>query len=135
VPLIFLAGAYLLHTTGELCLSPVGLSQMTKLSVTAVVSTMMATWFLASSWAQWIGGQIAKLTASETVGGQVLDPEAALHTYGRVFRDIGLWGIGAGVLMLVLSPWLKRWAHGADETHPLPHAEVDGDRQSIQHQI
>ncbi|MDB5440663.1 MAG: peptide transporter [Caulobacteraceae bacterium] len=135
VPLIFLAGAYLLHTTGELCLSPVGLSQMTKLSVTAVVSTMMATWFLASSWAQWIGGQIAKLTASETVGGQVLDPEAALHTYARVFRDIGLWGIGAGILMLALSPWLKKWAHGADETHPLSHAEVDGDRQSVQHQV
>ena len=65
----------------------------------------------------------------------MLDPAAALATYARVFRDIGLWGVGAGVLMLALSPWLKKWAHGADETHPLSHIEVDGDRQSTQHQV
>lgn len=120
VPLIFLALAYLLHTTGELCLSPVGLSQMTKLSVTAVVSTVMATWFLASAWAQWIGGKIAQLTATETVAGQVLDPAKALATYVDVFKMIGFWGIALGVLMLIASPWLKKLAHGASDTGPLP---------------
>ena len=111
VPLIFLAVSYLLQTTGELCLSPVGLSEMTKLAPVAVFSTVMATWFLASSWAQFIGGFVARMTAQETVAGQVLDPALALHTYGHVFGLIGLWGAGAGVVMLALSPWLKKWAH------------------------
>jgi POT family proton-dependent oligopeptide transporter len=129
VPVVFLALAYLLHTTGELCLSPVGMSQMTKLSPPALISTIMATWFLASSWAQFIGGWVAGLTASETIGGQVLDPGKALATYTHVFGLIGAWGVGAGVVMLALSPILKRWAHGASDTYPRP--EIDGDRQSV----
>jgi proton-dependent oligopeptide transporter, POT family len=132
VPVIFLALAYLLHTTGELCLSPVGLSQMTKLAAPAVISTIMATWFLASSWAQWLGGKVAQLTASETVAGQVLDPGKALATYVEVFKMIGVWGLGAGVLMLAFSPILKRWAHGASDTHVLqPEPAVDGERQAV----
>ena len=115
VPLYFVALSYLLQTTGELCLSPVGLSQMTKLSPALTISTIMATWFLASSWAQWIGGKVAQLTSAETVAGQVLDPQKALHTYASVFQMIGYWGAGAGVLMLVLSPVLKHWAHAEEE--------------------
>jgi POT family proton-dependent oligopeptide transporter len=132
VPLVFLATAYLLHTTGELCLSPVGLSQMTKLAPAAVISTIMATWFLASSWAQWIGGLIAQMTASETVAGQVLDPGKALATYVEVFKLIGFWGLGAGVLMLIASPILKKWAHGASDTFPIaPEPPIDGERQTV----
>ncbi|MBI1212587.1 MAG: MFS transporter [Alphaproteobacteria bacterium] len=111
VPIIFLVLAYLLHTTGELCISPVGLSQMTKLAPAAVVSTIMATWFLASSWAQYVGGMVAQLTAQETVAGQVLDPGKALETYVSVFRMIGLWGLGLGVALVVLSPALRYLAH------------------------
>jgi len=112
VPLIFLAVAYMLHTTGELFLSPVGLSQMTKLSAPAVVSTIMAVWFLASSWAQYLGGMVANLTATETVAGQVLDPKGALETYASVFQTIGIWSVGLGILMAITSPWLKKLAHG-----------------------
>ncbi len=111
VPLVFLMLLYLLHTTGELFLSPVGLSAMTRLAPAAVVSTMMATWFLASSAAQALAAQIAKLTAQETVGGQVLDPHAALATYVSVFNQIGWIAIGIGVALGALSPWLKRLAH------------------------
>jgi POT family proton-dependent oligopeptide transporter len=135
VPVIFLALAYLLHTTGELCLSPVGLSQMTKLAAPAVVSTIMATWFLASSWAQWLGGKVAQLTASETVAGQVLDPAKALATYVEVFKMVGYWGLGAGVLMILASPVVKKWAHGASDTGPVqpePTAPTfDGERQAV----
>ena len=120
VPLIFLLLLYFLHTTGELSLSPVGLSQMTKLSVPVLVSTVMAVWFLASSWAQWIGGLIAQMTGAETVGGEVLDPAKALQTYVEVFTLIGAWGAGLGVLLLVLSPWLSKWAHGANDLQPEP---------------
>jgi POT family proton-dependent oligopeptide transporter len=84
---------------------------------------------LASSWAQFIGGFVARLAGTETVGGQVLDPQAALHTSIGVFQKIGLIGAGFGVLFLVLAPFIKGWAHGADDTGPIE-AEVDGDRQS-----
>jgi POT family proton-dependent oligopeptide transporter len=136
VPMMFLAVAYLFHTTGELCLSPVGLSEMTKLAPPALISTLMAVWFMATSGGQYVAGIIARLTASETVAGQVLDPAAALHTYVTTFRNIGLAGIALGVLLLALSPWLKRLAHGVNDpgNHPAPEpiAPVfDGDRQAL----
>jgi POT family proton-dependent oligopeptide transporter len=111
VPLIFLVLLYLLHTTGELCLSPVGLSAMTKLAPATIVSTLMATWFLSSAGAQALGAQIAKLTAAETIGGQVLDPAAALRTYVEVFQMLGWGAIGIGVALGVASIWLRRLAH------------------------
>ncbi len=58
----------------------------------------------------------------------MLNPAKALATYSQTFLTIGLWGVAAGVLLLALSPWLKRWAHGVNEMHPQP--ELDGDRQS-----
>jgi POT family proton-dependent oligopeptide transporter len=112
VPVIFLALAYLLHTTGELCLSPVGLSWMTKLSTPKLLSTLMATWFLSSSAAQFLGGIIAQLTAAETVAGQVTDPAAALVTYMEVFNVIGWWSIGIGIALGLASPLLKKLAPG-----------------------
>jgi proton-dependent oligopeptide transporter, POT family len=115
VPMMFLALAYLLHTTGELCLSPVGLSEMTKLAPAALISTLMAVWFLASSAAQFLAGLVAKLTAAETVAGQVLDPAKALATYVATFRDIGWVGVGVGVVLLASSPWLNRLAHGVND--------------------
>lgn len=112
VPLIFLMLAYLFHTTGELFISPVGLSQMTKLATASLISTLMAVWFLASAWAQWLGSIIAKLTATKTIAGQVLDPAVSLATYVKVFQDIGLYAIGIGILLLFLSFALKKLAHG-----------------------
>jgi len=116
LPLIFLVVMYMLHTTGELCMSPVGLSQMTKLSPGAVVSFMMAVWFMAVAIAQWVGGKIAGLATTETVGGQVLDPGAALAASLKVFNIIGLVSVVIGIGFLLLSPVLKKWSHGADDT-------------------
>lgn len=112
IPLMFLALAYLLQTTGELCLSPVGLSWMTKLSTPTLLSTLMATWFLASSWSQYLGGFLAQFAAVETIGGQVTDPGAALATYVAAFAPWGWWTIGAGILLGIASPVLKKLAHG-----------------------
>ena len=111
VPLIFLILLYLLHTTGELFLSPVGLSAMTKLTPAPIAATMMATWYLGSSIAQAVQAQITKLTAQATVGGQVLDPRLALKTYAEVFTNVGLWGIGIGIALGVASPFLNKLAH------------------------
>lgn len=115
LPLIFLVLMYMLHTTGEMCMSPVGLSQMTKLSPLSMVSFMMAVWFLALAIAQWVGGKIAGLAATETVGGQVLDPALALASSLKVFNVIGLVAVAIGVGFLALSPILKKWSHGADD--------------------
>lgn len=112
IPLMFLVVAYLVQTTGELCLSPVGLSWMTKLSTPSLLSTLMATWFLSSSWAQYLGGFVAKLAAVETVAGQVLDPAAALSTYVGVFGQLGWWTIGIGIALGLASPILKKLAYG-----------------------
>jgi POT family proton-dependent oligopeptide transporter len=120
VPLLVLAMAYLLHTTGELCLSPVGLSEITKLSPPVLVSTLMAVWFLATSAAEFLAAHIAQIAGTETAGGQVLDPAAALRTSIGVFQIIGWTGIGVGVLFLALSPFLKHWSHGVNDAanHP-----------------
>jgi proton-dependent oligopeptide transporter, POT family len=112
VPIIFLALAYLLHTTGELCLSPVGLSWMTKLSTPKLISTLMATWFLGSSGAQFLGGIIAQYTSTETIAGQVTDPAKALANYVDVFNTIGWWSIGIGIGLGLASPLLKKLAFG-----------------------
>jgi POT family proton-dependent oligopeptide transporter len=120
VPMLFLALAYLLHTTGELCLQPVGLSEMTKLAPATLVSTLMAVWFLAASAGQFLAGLVAKLTAADTVAGQVLDPAQALATYLKVFTQIGWFGVGIGVLLVLASPWLNKLAHGVNDAanHP-----------------
>lgn len=107
VPLIWLFLAYFLHSIAELMLSPVGLSMITKLSVPRMVGMMMGAWFMASALAHIIAGLVAKSTSTETVGGVVTNPELALATYAKVFQEIGLWGVGFGVLLLLGSPVLK----------------------------
>lgn len=135
MPLIMLGLLYMLHTTGELFLSPVGLSEITKLSVASVVSFMMAVWFLSSSIAQYVGGIIAGAMGTETVGGQVLDPAAALATSLDGFNKLGWAGVGVGVVFVALSFFIKHWAHGANDpvhAQPEPIAPVlDGERQAV----
>lgn len=112
VPLLFLFLTYFLHTMGELCLSPVGLSMITKLSVDRVVGMMMGVWFLSSSVAHIAAGVIAKATSTDTVAGVVTSPELALQTYGSIFGTIGWTGVIVGVILLVMSPLLKKGMAG-----------------------
>ena len=93
----WLLSVYLLHTLGELCLSPIGLSLVTKLSPARTVSLMMGLWFAAAALADYLAGRL----------------EEIVHHY-----DLNLWifligsSIGAGVLLLLLTPLLKKWMHG-----------------------
>jgi POT family proton-dependent oligopeptide transporter len=112
VPLFWLAFAYFLHSLGELCLSPVGLSMITKLSITKLVGMMMGVWFLSSAMAQYVGGIVAQFASTETVGGEVLNAQVSLDTYLGVFQTIGYAGIASGVVLLVLWPLLKKGMHG-----------------------
>ena len=112
VPLLFLFLTYLLHTIGELCLSPVGLSMITKLSVERVVGMMMGVWFLSSSVAHIVAGIIAKATATDTVAGVVTDPGLALQTFSSIFSTIGWVGVGVGIFLFLVSPILKKGMAG-----------------------
>ncbi len=104
--------AYLLHTTGELCLSPVGLSAVTKLSVPSVVGVMMGSWFLATAYSEFVAAQLSKLAAIETVQGGVTDVGAALASYAELFNSLLYVGLGVAAFMLLISPILKKMMHG-----------------------
>jgi POT family proton-dependent oligopeptide transporter len=112
VPLFWLALAYFIHSMGELCLSPVGLSMITKLSIPKLVGMMMGVWFLSSAFAQYIGGIVAQFASTETVGGEVLNAQVSLDTYLGVFQMIGIAGIISGAVLFVLWPILKKGMHG-----------------------
>ena len=107
---------YLLMTTGELCLSPVGLSLVTKLSPQRIVSTMMGAWFLATAFSNLVAAVIATLTSAGGHGGddklQVIPPPTeTVTTYGDVFGALGIVAVGAAVLAFLLAPLLTKWMH------------------------
>jgi POT family proton-dependent oligopeptide transporter len=104
--------AYLLHTCGELCLSPVGLSAVTKLAVPSVVGVMMGAWFLATAYSEFAAVQLAKLAAIDTVDGSVTDIATALDSYTELFSSLFWVGLGFAAVLLVVSPLLKKMMHG-----------------------
>lgn len=112
VGLWWLAGLYLIHSLAELCISPVGLSMITKLSIARVVGLMMGVWFLSISVAQYVAGVVAQFASVETVGGQVTNLKVSLDTYTATFTTIAWIAIGAGVVLFLLSWPLKKWMHG-----------------------
>jgi POT family proton-dependent oligopeptide transporter len=102
---------YLLHTTGELCLSPVGLSMVTKLSPGYLVSTFMGTWFLATAFSQYLAGIISQFTGGESAEGGIPAPIETVGIYGGVFGQVAIGAIASGVFCLLMSPILKKWMH------------------------
>ena len=112
VGLWWLAGLYLIHSIAELCISPVGLSMITKLSIARVVGLMMGVWFLSISVAQYVAGVVAQFASVETVGGQVTNLKVSLDTYTHTFTTIAWIAIGAGVVLFLLSWPLQKWMHG-----------------------
>jgi POT family proton-dependent oligopeptide transporter len=112
VALWWLAGLYLIHSVAELCISPVGLSMITKLSIARIVGMMMGVWFLSISIAQYVAGVVAQVASVETVGGQVTNLQVSLNTYVGVFTTIGWISMGIGIVLLLLSWPLKYLMHG-----------------------
>jgi POT family proton-dependent oligopeptide transporter len=112
VGLWWLAGLYLIHSLAELCISPVGLSMITKLSVARIVGLMMGVWFLSISVAQYFAGVVAQFASVETVGGQVTNLKVSLTTYTSTFTTIAWVAIIAGVVLFLLSWPLQKWMHG-----------------------
>ena len=120
---------YLLHTLGELCLSPVGLSSVTKLSPQRIVGFMMGMWFFASAAGNYVAGLIAKATAgdvdpvmilAEKIYPQVMSPGPQIdftisqkNGFMDVYTDVGLIAIGCGIFLALITPILKKLMHGS----------------------
>jgi len=107
---MWLAFIYLALTLAELCLSPVGLSMVTKLSVTKIVGMMMGTWFLFTALGNNVAGWISALTGS---GGHGADSgQLDILAVIDVYSTIGYGSAGVGVFILALTPLMKRHMHG-----------------------
>ena len=103
-PVLFVFLIYLLHTTGELCLSPVGLSAMNRLAPAFMASLVMGAWFYMSAVGNFVAGKIGEATGGESgdmTKGAVLE----------IYNQIGWVAIGVGVVVLALSPIVKKWMH------------------------
>ena len=106
VPVLFIFLIYLLHTTGELCLSPVGLSAMNRLAPSHMASLIMGTWFFASATGNFAAGLIASATGAEGVG-----EEAGKQVVLDVYSTVGWYAIAIGVGVMVISPLIKKLMH------------------------
>ena len=100
---MWLAMVYMLHTFGELCLSPIGLSMVTKLSPPKLVSTMMGIWMGSYAAGNFVASQMKAIS---------IKLETALNTEIQVFWMIAIQSAIIAVILILLSPWLKRMMHG-----------------------
>jgi len=123
---IWIVLIYFLHTLGELCLSPVGLSSVTKLSPQRIVGFMMGMWFFASAAGNYVASLIAKGTAgdpvmliAEKIYLQVMFLPEDTFTVNQkngfmdVYTDVGLIAIGCGIFLAIITPLLRKLMHGA----------------------
>jgi POT family proton-dependent oligopeptide transporter len=112
VPWIFLALCYLLHTTGELCLSPIGLSMVTKLAAEKETGLAMGGWFLSIAMAQYVAGIIAAIASgggSDVHGAAV---EGGVGQYGETYMLLFWIGLAFGAVYLLAAPVINKLMHG-----------------------
>jgi POT family proton-dependent oligopeptide transporter len=102
VSMVFLILAYLFHTLGELCVSPVGLSYVSKLAPVKLVGVMFGVWFVANFIANYAAG----------ITGSYIDPIVEEYGMSVFFLIFTLIPLGAGVVMLMLNKTLLKMMHG-----------------------
>lgn len=114
MPLIYFALGYLLITSGELFLSPIGLSMVTKLSPSQMVGYMMGVWFLASAFGHDLGGWIgAQMSIPEkNVAGLAFTAVESLPIYMNGCYTISMVSLAGGGLIILSSFAIKKWMHG-----------------------
>ncbi len=107
-PLWMFFFAYLVVSIGELCLSPIGLSMITKLAPQRLHGVMMGTWFLASAYGQYGAGLIGSALAK--VDSSIANPNNIdkLNQYTAGYKSIGAIAVGAGIVLILISPLLKK---------------------------
>ncbi|MEO7385594.1 MAG: peptide MFS transporter [Gammaproteobacteria bacterium] len=106
-PVVFIFLIYLLHTTGELCLSPVGLSAMNRLAPPHMASLIMGLWFFASAAGDFTAGLIAAAAGADSATGTTDGQQTVLDVYSTV----GWVAIAAGIGLLVVSPLVRKLMH------------------------
>ncbi len=109
---IFIFLIYLLHTTGELCLSPVGLSAMNRLAPAHMASLIMGTWFFASAAGNFTAGLIASATGSAKASGEGAAQQVVLDVYSQ----IGWIAVAAGLAVMIIAPAITRLMHAESLT-------------------
>ncbi len=114
VPLFILGLMYLLHTTGELFLSPIGLSMVTKLAPKHMTGSAMGAWFLSFAFSMYVAAALAKLTGSEGGAAVDLTPADGLAQYVGMYGKMGWVTVGIGVLLVLLSKPLNKMMHGVE---------------------
>lgn len=97
--------ALFIITLGEMCLSPIGLSIMTKLSTQKLQGMMMGLWFLASAYGQYVAGLIGANMATAREGASNLEK---LQAYTSGYKDLGVYAVIAGVILIIISPLVKK---------------------------
>jgi POT family proton-dependent oligopeptide transporter len=114
MPLFYFALGYLFITIGELFISPIGLSMITKLSPTRIVGFMMGTWFLASAMghelAGWIGSKMA--IPEFNTDGSAFTAVQSLEIYMNGCKEIAIVSVFASILIILSSFVIKKWMHG-----------------------
>jgi len=109
IPLWAFAAGYFFIICGELCISPIGLSMVTKLAPAKIVALMMGIWFFASAIGEFLAGKIGSLmSVPEAVQNNAVQ---SLPYYADIINKIALGSFGIGVLLLLMIPLLKRWMH------------------------
>ncbi len=104
IPVIFLFGIYLFHTTGELCLSPVGLSAMNRLAPRHLASLIMGAWFFATAGGNFVAGMIGAATGGE-------DGEMTREGTMAIYEQIGWIAIVVGIVVIIIARWVKKLMH------------------------
>lgn len=112
MPLITLVLLYLFHTTGELFISPIGLSMVTKLAPKNMAGTMMGAWFLSWAAANYLAAVLAKLTGAGQEGAIIPPASETYGIYLDVFTKTGLITVGIGLLLVILSKQINKLLHG-----------------------
>jgi POT family proton-dependent oligopeptide transporter len=106
---VWLALCYLVHTMGELCLSPIGLSMVTKLARPKEVGLAMGGWFLSIAMANYVAGLIAAVASGGTGHGEAA---SELAQYSEVFSQLFWLGLGVGAIYFLLAPLINKLMHG-----------------------
>jgi proton-dependent oligopeptide transporter, POT family len=107
IPLWTFVAGYCFLMGGELCISPIGLSMVTKLSPVKVVSMMMGIWFFATAVGEYLAGKIGSLMSVPSAVQN--DAVASLPYYAGILNKIALGSIGVGILLWITVPLLKKW--------------------------
>jgi POT family proton-dependent oligopeptide transporter len=107
---LWLVAVYTFHSFGELCLSPIGLSLVTKLSPTKIVARVMGVWFFATALGEFLAGQFAALT-DKIARGEVF---RLFGGQADFFFVLVVFPIAVAIPLLALTPWLRRRMHGLD---------------------